>query len=270
MTAARRIVFIDPSITDWKTLLAGLSGDIEVVILDPSSDGLLQIADGLRGTSGLSAIHIFSHGSSGELMLGDVVVNAGNLQQYSVALATIGSALTETGDILLYGCNVAQGVTGQAFIAQLATYTGADVAASTDLTGNTALGGDWVLEAATGANEAPVTDSANFAGLIDLSISPDTYSYPGRSSGEAVNWFAFAALCADGSVVTWGDFLRGGDSSAVASQINGTIDVTQVFSTMGGFAALRADGSVVTWGDSARGGDSGAVANQINGAIDVT
>jgi hypothetical protein len=49
-------------------------------------------------------------------------------------------------------------------------------------------------------------------------------------------------------VVTWGDSVRGGDSAAVAAQLDGTIDVVQVFSTYGAFAALRADGSVVTWG----------------------
>ena len=38
-----------------------------------------------------------------------MTLNAGNLVDYGDALATIGNALTETGDILLYGCNVAQG-----------------------------------------------------------------------------------------------------------------------------------------------------------------
>jgi len=62
--------------------------------------------------------------------------------------------LTDSGDILLYGCDVAQGEIGQAFIEQLAQLTGADVAASTDLTGAAALGGDWVLEAQAGVVEA--------------------------------------------------------------------------------------------------------------------
>jgi Ca2+-binding RTX toxin-like protein len=81
---------------------------------------------------------------------------------------------------------------------------------------------------------------------------------------------AFAALRADGSVVTWGDANAGGDSSAVASALNGDIDVTKVFSTRAAFAALRADGSVVTWGDAAYGGDSSAVTSALNGNIDVT
>ena len=80
---------------------------------------------------------------------------------------------------------------------------------------------------------------------------------------------AFAALRADGSVVTWGDSNSGGNSSAVAAELNGTIDVIQVFSSNLAFAALRADGSVVTWGDSNSGGNSSAVAAALNGTIDV-
>jgi alpha-tubulin suppressor-like RCC1 family protein len=76
---------------------------------------------------------------------------------------------------------------------------------------------------------------------------------------------SFAALRADGSLVTWGDSSYGGDSSAVATALNGDIDVTQVFSTEYAFAARRADGSVVTWGYSFWGGDSSAVATALNG-----
>ena len=46
--------------------------------------------------------------------------------------------------------------------------------------------------------------------------------------------------------MTWGSS-NGGDSSSVASKLDGTIDVVQIFSTGSAFAALREDGSVVTW-----------------------
>jgi hypothetical protein len=47
------------------------------------------------------------------------------------------------------------------------------------------------------------------------------------------------------------------------SKLDGTIDVTQLFSSYGAFAALRADGSVVTWGDARLwGGNSSAVADK--------
>ena len=63
-------------------------------------------------------------------------------------------ALTDDADILLYGCDVASGELGQAFVQMLGQLTGADVAASDDLTGSSALGGDWTLEFSTGSIES--------------------------------------------------------------------------------------------------------------------
>ena len=55
---------------------------------------------------------------------------------------------------------------------------------------------------------------------------------------------AFAALKADGSVVTWGEIGQGGDSSAVSSDLSS--GVAEVFAARLAFAALKDDGSVVT------------------------
>jgi Domain of unknown function (DUF4347)/Lipase (class 3) len=76
--------------------------------------------------------------------------------QYQLQLDNIGHALTDSGDLLLYGCNVGAGATGQQFVETLAQMTGADVAASDDVTGGVAVGGDWVLESATGPIESVV------------------------------------------------------------------------------------------------------------------
>ncbi|MBA4467324.1 hypothetical protein FHK98_19055, partial [Cylindrospermopsis raciborskii CS-506_A] len=86
-----------------------------------------------------------------------------------------------------------------------------------------------------------------------------------RTRHEVINYGAFAALKSDGSVVTWGNYIYGGDSSSVSSRLTsgvtqifstGYAGVTQIFSTGYAFAALKSDGSVVTWGDSSYGGDS--------------
>jgi len=117
-------------------------------------------------------------------------------------------------------------------------------------------------------NEAPTASPHGH-----LTITATTPLYPGRVAGEWSNSSAFAALRADGSVVTWGGGYfggSGGDSSGVAAALDGTIDVTQVFSTAAAFAALRADGSLVTWGDANSGGDSSAVTAALDGAIGVT
>jgi alpha-tubulin suppressor-like RCC1 family protein len=86
-----------------------------------------------------------------------------------------------------------------------------------------------------------------------------------RTSGEFRNNDAFAALRADGSVVTWGDSDSGGDSSKVADQLRSR--VVQIFSNVYAFAALKADGSVVTWGNSDWGGNSSTVADQIRSGV---
>ena len=86
-----------------------------------------------------------------------------------------------------------------------------------------------------------------------------------RSSGEVRNDYAFAALKADGSVVTWGSSNFGGNSSAVAAKLTGGVEA--IYSTSRAFAALKVDGSVVTWGDSNYGGNSSAVAAQLTGGV---
>eukprot|EP00435_Cladocopium_sp_Y103_P060367 s953_g22.t1 len=57
--------------------------------------------------------------------------------------------------------------------------------------------------------------------------------------------YAFAALLSDGSVASWGHQSLGGDSSQVQAQLR---DVQHLFSTESAFAAVLADRSVVTWG----------------------
>lgn len=71
---------------------------------------------------------------------------------------------------------------------------------------------------------------------------------------------AFAALLANGNVVTWGDPTFGGDSGHVQVQLQ---QVQQIFSTYYAFAALLSDRSVVTWGDPAFGGDCTEVQSQL-------
>lgn len=63
---------------------------------------------------------------------------------------------------------------------------------------------------------------------------------------------SFAAVRADGRVVSWGVGDTGGDSSAVRSQLT---DVRGIQATRfgGSFAALKADGSVVSWGNPSSG-----------------
>lgn len=161
MTAAatsQHIVFIDPRVSGYSTLVAQLPTSAEVVLLNTEQDGLTQMAAALAGRTGVAAIHVVSHGSAGALYLGDARVDGDHLQAHRTELASIGASLTDTGDILLYGCDVAQGDVGVQSVQSLAGLTGADVAASTDTTGPAKLGGDAVLEHHSGNVDAvPLT-----------------------------------------------------------------------------------------------------------------
>jgi len=121
------IVFVDGSLADLQAILSSLDPSVTAIVLDPAQDGIQQIANALTGVSDLDAIHIISHGAIGQINLGTAQLSQDTFAQYQTQLTTIGNALSDTGDLLLYGCNVAQGNQGQAFISALASATGADV-----------------------------------------------------------------------------------------------------------------------------------------------
>jgi hypothetical protein len=136
----KNIIFIDSRVADYQTIVAALPIETDWYLLNQNSDGVSQMQSILANYSGLDSIQIFSHGSVGAIQIGSGELSNQNIADYQSQLVAIGSSLAETGDILLYGCNVAQRDEGQKFINALATKTGADVAASTDLTGSADLG----------------------------------------------------------------------------------------------------------------------------------
>ncbi|HEX5686611.1 MAG TPA: autotransporter-associated beta strand repeat-containing protein, partial [Ideonella sp.] len=180
----QEIVFIDTAIIGWQTLRDGVTAGAEVVLLDPRQDGLSQMLAALQGRSDLDAIHIMSHGSDGEVWLGSLKLDAASQAARAADLATLGGALSAGGDLLLYGCNVTAGAEGVSFIRHLAAETGADVAASTNLTGAADKGGDWVLESAVGQIETDTLAPGayrdilvNVAGTVSSSGQSDFTDY---------------------------------------------------------------------------------------------
>ena len=123
--------------------------------------------DVLRDRSDIDALHIVSHGDQGSLELGSSVLNQNTMEsEYANELAAIGGALSDHGDILIYGCDFAAGPGGSAAAALLADLTGAEVAASTDDTGAADKGGDWDLEHETGSIEVRTIQAVGFAGIL--------------------------------------------------------------------------------------------------------
>ncbi|MBS0510204.1 MAG: cadherin-like domain-containing protein [Proteobacteria bacterium] len=170
------LIVIDQGIEGYQSLVPELQKSSPyLLILDQTYDGLTQIYaelwrlnynNGDYNGPLFDSIHIFSNGSPGSITLGSTLLDSGNIAAHSFELHWIGVYLTGSRDILLYGSNVAQGDSGQPFIDLLSSYTsGADVAASTDLTGSAGLGGDWQLEA-----------SSFNASIETAPLAPTTYS----------------------------------------------------------------------------------------------
>ena len=166
-------------------------------MLDSSRSGVEQLADALRSESGISALHILSHGQDGSLILGSDRLDAESLATSAESWRAIGASLGVDGDILLYGCDVS--ASGQQFAQALAGLTGADVASSIDATGSAQLGGNWLLEAQTGAVETAGVHALEYAGLmaaptvsttaLQLSVAePSVLNAPGADRATLTGW----------------------------------------------------------------------------------
>jgi Domain of unknown function (DUF4347)/Bacterial cadherin-like domain/Bacterial Ig domain len=185
-TQAREVVFVDAATPDAERLLADIAAQpgrsIDVVRIAADEDGLARIGAELAARQDVSAVHIISHGTDAAFRLGASTLDSATVQARGSELAGWSASLTPDADLLIYGCDVAESAAGRALLEQLGALTGADVAASTNLTGSRALGGDWNLEYSTGTIEARVALSQQaqdeWLGLLpvaNVGASQDTY-----------------------------------------------------------------------------------------------
>ena len=192
MTGSVQIVFVENNLAGTATLLGNVPKDAEVVLLDSAKDGVDQIAQYLGGRSGIGAIHILSHGTVGEVDLGTAKLTTGSLATtYAADIGIIKAALAPNADILLYGCDIAQGSAGHAFVQALATATGNNVAASTDVTGSARYGGNWVLEDHVGDIETAAIDARNWdheLAPLTISVVNDPIQTGGTNAGAVGLW----------------------------------------------------------------------------------
>ncbi|MDQ0323324.1 hypothetical protein QO002_005530 [Pararhizobium capsulatum DSM 1112] len=170
----RQVVFIDAGLADTRALAAGVPPGAEIVWVGQAAPAIAQMAGWAVGKWGYEAIHILSHGEAGVLLLGNARIDAAALRAHRTELATLGKALCASGDILLYGCDVATGSKGARFVDLMALYSGADVAASVDATGAADLGGNWTLAYRTGPIDTPTLGadgSIAYGGLLAAPVS---------------------------------------------------------------------------------------------------
>ncbi|MBD2013333.1 DUF4347 domain-containing protein [Microcoleus sp. FACHB-53] len=170
------IAFIDSGLDDYQSLVAGVASGIEVVVLDSTQDGVEQISRALAQRQRIGSIHIVSHGAPGAIYIGNRELSLETLNQYGSELLSWADWLASDAEVLIYGCEVAKGDRGQAFIHRLSELTGAAIAASATLTGSSERGGNWELEFNTGSSEAsevfqPWTQTAYSHVLATFSVT---------------------------------------------------------------------------------------------------
>ncbi len=223
------LVFVDSGVTDAATLLTHSSENSQVFYLNAVEDAVTQITRTLLGYENVGSLHILSHGESGGLKFANGVLSQNNLGQYTAQIKSWSQALSTDADILLYGCDVAGGTAGAAFIRELGQLTQADIAASTNLTG---AGGDWILEASTGTIESTLISDET--GRSQYRYSLDSVQLLSNSNSTLAS-DAIGGDLGDRSVSANGNFIvfSSTASNLVAGDTNGKRDVFLLDRTTG-------------------------------------
>lgn len=271
-TKSYELVVVDTAVENYQQLVDDIlkSADefreFEIVLLDSNFSGVEQLTSILSGRSGIDALHLVSHGSDGNLQLGNASLNYENLSSFENEISEWKYSLSRDADIFVYGCEVARSEIGESFLEQLSELTETDVAASSDLTGNSVQGGDWDFEFRIGAVEATAAFSvevqANWSGLL--------FQYEGRSENGVAQSLAVDSSGVQYVAVTANNDSTNGDDivlSAVDSSGNLVISPVVVNSTLAGdqkWATVAvsdaADRLVVVWTSDDLGGNLGVYA----------
>jgi hypothetical protein len=195
------VAFIDATLDHYQDLVTGVSPGTEVVVLDPVQDAIAQITQTLTGRTGIESVHIVSRGLSAGLQIGNTRLDNSTLTQYTSQIASWKTALSADADIVIYGSEVANDpsltqrptpFSPTPFLVRLARLTGADIAASTDITGSSALNGDWEMEYKFGQVESPIVFSANtlatYNSTLSLTVTPtgNMLSYANNAPAIAI------------------------------------------------------------------------------------
>ncbi len=232
------VAFVDPTVPNYQEMIAGIGSTVDVVVLDVTRDGMEQIAESLAGRSDIDAIHLISHGSSGELQLGTGTLTAESmLGKYANEMAMIRESLSDQADLLVYGCNFGEGSEGVDTVNLLAEITGADVAASSDRTGHIDLGGDWEFEVQVGSIETDLaltdTTQMNWAGILGTETVRDEFSARSYGNNDGTQRWAskWSETDADGGGAKGGDIrVTSGqlriDTDAVGNAAGRSVDLS--------------------------------------------
>ncbi|MCA0249461.1 MAG: DUF4347 domain-containing protein [Proteobacteria bacterium] len=168
------VLFVDPRVSGWKALADSVSSNTKVVVIDPTLDGITQVTKALDGMHGVKEVDFLTYGQAGQIELGASTVNDATLHARAQDIAGWRDSLTDNAQIQFWGCDVGAGTAGAAFVNDLHALTGVGIAASTDATGLSTLGGDWALERTAGTVDPTMPFSASAMAAYDAVLDAPT------------------------------------------------------------------------------------------------
>ncbi len=146
--SSAKIVLLDSQLDFSEALEAAVATDAKLFVYDSTvetaSQVLNRVEDWVRTTeTQVSSLSILSHGAAGGFELGSDWITDTTVGEYLTEFNSLASYFSEDAKIYILGCNVVSDSQGQVLLDRLAEATGAEIYASSDITG---FGGDWELE----------------------------------------------------------------------------------------------------------------------------
>ena len=207
--SAQSITFIDAELEDLSAFVDAIPSSTEIVLITNDSDPISQISQTLATKQNVQSVHLIGHGDAGQVSFGNHVVDSDALREHSSEIRTWQNALSSEADILIYGCNTGQSNVGSQFMSLLAQLTSADIAASTDVTGNAKDGGDWKLEKAIGHVDTSLVLDTHRRKDLDVTLATVRVFAAGTTGDERIE-----LQIGGDTVATYNDLGSGADSGS--------------------------------------------------------
>ena len=151
---ARQLVVIDAALASDRGIAASFGNGARILYESATTDLFANVSAALAADPGVSSIHLVSHGTPGRFSLGNTTFDTASVDELAGGLVAWNRLAAPGADLYLWGCDIAGG-DGASLIDTIHTLSGFDVAASIDVTGPAALGGDFDLEYTAGNVAAP-------------------------------------------------------------------------------------------------------------------
>ena len=209
VAGSTNVVLLDSNLADSLSLAYAAGAGTQVFGYDSRTQSANQVLSTVISWAHetgvqIGSLAVFSHGSAGQFALGRDWISADTLPETSAAWSQLAGVMAQDANIEIYSCDVAATPAGDDLLNQLALLTGAEVYASTDITG---AGGDWTLEASS--HDAPafvgipafldkqrlLTYQFSLANPVanndTYNVSEDSTITVGSSTANLANWFKF-------------------------------------------------------------------------------